>query len=95
MQCPRKGCKNEAQFDRRFGILPCTSCQLKDSNGPGLRRRIDFLTLSRAARVIPDRDKHGKDMLQPYIGNKVNPDFFKAYPETIDNYNVKEELTKL
>jgi hypothetical protein len=45
--------------------------------------------MSRAQR---QRDKHGKDLIQPYDRNRPNPEFIKAYPQKSKQYFTKEEL---
>ncbi len=92
MKCPRDKCKNEAINHRRFGILPCRSCQ--ESNKIVAKRRYEFGNLRKIDRVQTQRDHHGADMLQPYDRGKANPDFFKQYPETVESYGVKKELEK-
>lgn len=34
------------------------------------------------------RDKYRKDLIQPRIGGQLNPEFFHAYPEKADAYNL-------
>ena len=93
-KCPRVNCKNEAEVSSVFGILPCASCQRKDEiYSAGLSP--EFYSLNKMHRVQGDRDQHGKDHLQPYDGNKANPEFFRAYPEKIQEYGVEGELSKL
>jgi len=93
MKCIRKGCHNEAVIDRVFGVLPCEECQRKDASRSPYRK-FQFANLSQADRVQHQRDKHVKDLLQPYDRGRANPDFFKAYPERIDDYGVRQELEK-
>lgn len=94
MRCPRKGCDHEAQINPVFGVLPCQACQLAD-HGIRHTKSPEFYSLRQAHRVQAQRDRHAKDILQPFLGNKVNPDFFKAYPDQIKNYGVEKELAKL
>lgn len=37
------------------------------------------------------RNKYRKDLLQPHMYGKKNPEFFKAYPEKADTYNLTPE----
>lgn len=42
-----------------------------------------------------DRQKHAKDIIQPFTKDKPNPDFIKAYksePELLKQYYTKKEL---
>lgn len=95
MKCPRSGCNNDIEPDPIFGVLPCNECQAKDS-GVNTRSRFQFAKISKLHRVQDQRDKHGADLLQPYDGNKINPDFFRVYPEQTDQYEgAREELSKL
>jgi len=94
MKCIRKGCNNEAIIDRTFGVLPCKECQRKDSRIHSCAK-FQFANLSQSDRVQTQRDHHGKDLLQPYIKGKANPDFFKAYPEMVESYGVRKELEKI
>lgn len=93
MKCPRSYCKNKATYDPTYGVLPCQDCQEKDV----LKRtgRPDVVGLNKLHRIQHQRDKGGKDLLQPYNGNKVNPEFFKAYPEKVKDYGVEAELKKM
>jgi hypothetical protein len=94
MKCPRTGCKNEAMVDQVYGVLPCKQCQAKDaefkhSSGP------EFVCLSKSDRIQHERDVGAKDILQPFVSNKPNPEFVKAYPELIDNYFSREEIKNI
>jgi len=77
-----------------YGVLPCSSCQEKDSRFR-LVKPPRIYSVSRTHRTQKQQDHHGKDMLQPYLRNKPNPDFFKAYPDLVDTYGVRKELEKL
>lgn len=94
-KCPRRSCNNEAIISTSYGILPCEACQKKDSRISRIRRSPEFYSIHKLHRVQKQRDGHGKDLLQPYIGDKVNEDYFKAYPDQVDSYKVKKELEKL
>lgn len=39
-----------------------------------------------------DREEHYADLIQPYIGNKVNPQFVKMYPERARDQFTEQEL---
>jgi len=75
----------------------CTKCGLEQE----LKRRKGrlynpFSNKSWINRRI-DREKHAKDVIQPFMKNKPNPDFIKAYKdddELLDNYYTKDELRK-
>ena len=94
IQCPRTNCDNSAIINRRFGVLPCQECQERDVV-IDTRRKCEFASISKLHRVQRQRDKHAGDMLQPYIGNKINPEFFKRYPEKVKTYGVVDELKKV
>ena len=93
MKCIRTNCKNEAINHPTFGILPCQSCQTSANRIP--KRKFEFASVRKLHRVQEQRDNHGQDIVQPYIGNKANPDFFKQYPDRVDDYGVREELGKI
>lgn len=94
MKCPRQNCSNEANLHPVYGVLPCDECQAKDGEHRAYYK-FQFAKVSRLHRVQKERDHHEADMLQPYKGNDYNPDFFKMYPEQIDNYEgAREALHK-
>lgn len=75
-----------------YGVVSCKSCkgeQAVNFTNP------DVINLSKLHRIHNQRDKHSKDLLQPYSGAKVNEDFFRAYPGKADEYGVRGELEKL
>lgn len=39
-----------------------------------------------------ERDDYYKDIIQPYIGNKPNPEFIRAYPKQAQHTFTKDEL---
>ena len=94
MQCPRKNCENKANQDRVYGVLPCKSCQLKDSK-VRIVRSPETYSLAKSHRIQQARDLHAKDVVQPYMSNKPNPDYFKIHPDQIGKYGAREELKKL
>lgn len=94
--CPRTDCNNPAVIDPQYGVIPCKSCQEKDEKQVAhARRSPQFYTISMRDRIISQQDHHEKDMLQPFIANKPNPEFVRAYPEYRDQYFSKEELKNL
>lgn len=97
MKCIRKNCQNEAQIHRTYGVLPCAECQLKDSiaGQSGVHGRILYDSVGQLDRIQRQRDSHSKDLLQPFVGNRVNKDFFQAYPNQVKEYGVRKELEKL
>ena len=94
MRCPRKGCKNNAEIHPLYGVLPCKACQ---QVGADIRagRKFEFANVSKSNRIQVQRDKFAGDMLQPFIGNKPNQEFFERYPEKVNVYGVRDELKKL
>ena len=94
MKCPRSHCQNEAIVSKQYGVLPCQSCSDEDSIP--LVKSPMFYSKAQQERIQRGWDTNEKDTLQPYMGNKINPDFFKAYPGQIENYpDAKEVLKKL
>lgn len=93
-KCPRCG-KENALIDPQYGVLPGKRCQARDAKAStGVRP--EFYTLSQHSRVARQRDIGAKDMLQPYgPGMKPNPEFAKAYPDKVENYFSKKELSKM
>lgn len=90
MKCPRKDCNNEARQHPVFGCLPCLECQGKD---PKITfHSTESIPVGRLHRIQEQRDSHAKDMLQPFSGDKPNPEFISAYPEQVDNYFTKQQL---
>ena len=92
-KCPRCN-KQPAITDPVFGILPCVECQKKDEQ-VATYQSPEFYSINRMGRVQRQRDLHSGDMIQPFEKNKANPDYFKKYPEQIDQYGVREELKKV
>jgi hypothetical protein len=96
IKCPRCG-KEPAIIDSSFGVLPGAKCQRDDERiVVGERPRI--LNISKQHRIQEQRDKHGRDILQPYAPGKdmnPNPDFVKAYPDKAKDYFSDEQLTKM
>jgi len=93
MKCIRKNCKNDAVNHKTFGILPCEQHQRSATRIP--KRKFEFASVRKLHRIQAERDAHGADLLQPYEGNKANVDFFKQYPDRVEDYNVREELEKV
>ena len=73
-------------------IIPCSSCQKKDTV---IRGGYQVSHINKLHRIQGQRDSHGKDLLQPYDGRTPNKDFFTAYPDKIDSYGVRDQLSKL
>jgi len=89
--CPRTSCKNKAIIHRQFGVLPCQPHQNSDTKISQTRKG-QFATISQSNRVQEQRDLGGGDLVQPYDKGKANVDFFKLYPDRIDDYGVRQEL---
>ena len=95
MKCPRDGCKNEAGYSRKLGVLPCEECLAKDRQVK-VTPPPEFATQSQTDRVRHEREIHKKDIIQPFTtGMRVNPEFAKAYPDRVDDYFTKEQLKTL
>ncbi len=93
-RCIRKNCRRQAILHPFFGILPCKICQERDKT-ISHSQKPQFVNISRLHRIQEQRDQFGKDLLQPYEGNRVNKEFFQAYPDRVKDYQVQEELEKL
>lgn len=93
--CPRDDCENEAIVDNYYGILPCRSCQSEDTNLAINLKTPEFYNQTKKDRITSDRDKHGKDIIQPWVGKEPNPEFVKAYPHMAKDYFSDEELRKI
>lgn len=94
MKCPKKDCNNKAVIHNIFGVMPCKSCQKQDSK-VSTTTGIEMIPISRLHRIQSQRDKGNKDMIQPYDGNKMNPEFAKAYPKLAPDYFSKKELKSI
>ena len=93
-KCPKCN-KNEAIIDRTYGVLPCQECQDKDEQF-ALKEKPEFTTISKSNRVTTDRDKHAKDILQPFEHKgRISRDFAKAYPDKAPDYFSDEQLKSL
>lgn len=73
----------------QYGALPCSDCQSRDA---APTKAPEFYHMSKMERVQEDRDTHERDMIQPLVNGKVNPDFVKAFPAHSKEYFTKEEL---
>lgn len=93
MKCPRKDCNNEANESPTYGILPCVSCQEEDTRAR-LRGGNRTETVRESHRLQEQRDKHSKDLLQPFVGNKPNREFAEAYPNRVKDHFTKSEIKK-
>jgi len=74
--------KRYAIIDGKFVENP-TEEQLSDNT-----RHPDNANFHREA----DRDDGYKDMIQPWIGNKPNPEFIEAYPDRAKEIFSEDEL---
>ena len=90
MKCPRKGCNHEARLHPVYGVLPCLECQAKDPAASTVTR--DPILVGRLHRIQKQQDQHGKDMLQPFFGDKPNPEFIASYPELVHDYFTDAQL---
>ena len=89
MRCPR--CGKISPNDRQF----CQYCLLNIGDSKYVFNTNG--TNGAAQRREWDKDKHAKDIIQPFMKDKPNPEFIKAYgddKELLDNYYTKEELKK-
>ena len=92
MKCIRKDCKNNADISIQYGVLPCKVHQQEESSGHKVRGRYDVANVAKLHRIQAQRDHHGADMLQPYDKGRANPDYFKNYPDQVDDLGVRKEL---
>ena len=95
MKCPRQGCDHDAVVDKTYGILPCLICQNLDDEYDLLNTGSEFVNISKSDRIQHQRDYGAKDLIQPYVGNRPNPEFAQAYPKQMKDYFSKEEIRKL
>ena len=86
--------KNEAINNPTYGILPCKSCQDVQPTLKG-KRLARFTSVNKLHRVQQQQDKHISDLEQPYIGDKINPEYAKLYPEQAEAVALPGELEKL
>ena len=56
--------------------------------------RADILTTT-SHRVQQDRLDNEKELIQPYLGDRINPEFVKNYPTHAPDYYHQKELDKL
>ena len=94
MKCP--SCHTREAIDHKaLGILPCDVCQKADEQYSP-KPSPEFYSISKKERIEAQRDKSGKDTLQPFVGKgEPNPEFARAYPELATNYYSPEQLRKL
>ena len=91
IKCP--SCKvNNAVIDPSYGVIHCTDCQQREHHA---NKSPEFYSISKIHRIQAMRDNMGKDLLQPYISNKPNKEFFEAFPDQASEYGVTSELEKL
>lgn len=63
----------------------CERCFSPQKIRPG------FLS-SNSYRVKKDQLAHEKELTQPYLGNKPNPEFLRAYPDQAKHFYTDKEL---
>ena len=94
--CPK--CHNEEAINHTsYGLLPGKKCQERQAKKAKDYREQNpaFLTISMQDRIQSQRDHNGKDIIQPFLGDKPNPDFARAYPEHATEYFSADELKEL
>lgn len=94
--CPN--CHNESAIQHTaYGLLPGKKCQERQTKKSRVYREQNpaFLTISMQDRIQTQRDHNGKDIIQPFIDNKPNPDFAKVYPDYAPEYYSADELKSL
>src|SRR3990172_3050286 len=95
IRCIRANCKNYAEIHPLYGTIPCETCRQKKDGSIPAGRKFQFANIGKLHRIQEQRDEFGKDLLQPYEGNRANVDFFKANPDRVEEYGVAEELAKV
>ena len=95
IKCPRTGCNNEAIINSVYGVLPCAECQKKDLLTSPIKAGPEFVNISKSNRVQHQRDIGAKDMIQPFMSNKPNPEFMRAFPKEAPKFFSKEEIKKI
>ena len=95
MKCPH--CQiNNAEEHPTYGVLPCRDCQQAEAKlSANIKPGHKFVPLTQQDRTQPQRDRYTKDILQPWVGGKINPDFARAYPKLAPNYYKATDLKKL
>lgn len=96
MNCPN--CHKEPAIEHStYGLLPGEKCKKRQAEKAQEYREQnpEFLTISMQDRIQGQRDHNEKDIIQPHIGNKPNPEFAKAYPDMAPDYFSKAELESL
>ncbi len=94
MNCPRCN-THPAIEDTTYGILPCEQCQSNDYN-KSITSSPEFINLSKKDRIDPQREKHERDMIPPFLGkdNNPNPEFVREYPQLARQYFDKKQLER-
>jgi len=82
--------KNPSTRHPVYGIMHCEECKKKTSHLSGRA-----VPVSRLHRIQENQDHGGKDIIQPFVNDKINPDFAKAYPKRAEQNFTKKELTSL
>jgi len=83
--------------DSHYIRRKCRVCGFKEELKRHRGKLYNPISRSSWLKRRQDRDKHAKDIIQPFMKNKPNPDFIKAYKdddELLDNYFTKEELKR-
>ena len=93
MECPRKNCDNEAILNRVYGVLPCKKCVEGDPK-IGFTKPLTY-SLAKSHRIQKAQDVHSADLLQPFLSDKPNKDYFLKHPDQIDKHGVRSELKKV
>ena len=84
----------------RHGVVDSPSWKFtKDGNYCHLCHKASVfqagILTSTSQRIYQDRLENEKELTQPYIGNKPNPDFVKNYPTHAPDYYSEKELKDL
>jgi len=91
LKCPR--CGKKTPKEKQF----CQHCLFNIGKYESRWPTISNIGILNEQKRQWQRDKHAKDIIQPYMKNKPNPDFVKAYkdqPELLNQYFTKDELRK-
>lgn len=96
LKCPR--CRKEKGIAHpMYGVLIGKRCLARQrKKAQELKSPPEFPTITMRDRIVEQRDRYEKDILQPFVnGVDPNPEFVKAYPEQSKEYFTQEQLEKL
>ena len=69
--------RDEAQIDKRIGILPCKICTIRQNRIDKPNKVIEFTSHN----IKEERKKYFKSTIQKYREGQLSREFIEAYPE--------------